>query len=411
MSALEVPEVDAGLDDRPERVDRLPAALQEQLRLLAQEAELLQLSNRERAIQTELLGIEERLRNRSVLLTDAQRDLLRSSIEYTQSLRAQAEVLEQIQGPQEELENRQEALNELLLRGAITAQQFALELNNINLAQAELNIAQGEGTFFDGFILGVENMLEAIRNFSSEAGMLFADFFEQSSQGFADAAANAIVFGENFEDAIGNAARRALADLLSGLIRLGLQMVINATLGNTLSTTATATAQAQGAALAAAYATPAALASLASFGANAVPAQAGIVSTVGISNALAIPGFADGGMVRGTGGPRSDSIPAMLSNGEFVVNARSTARFRPLLEQINSPRGFQDGGVATPTTGSNAGPNQDTPARNSEGNLTVMNVLDPSLLDNYVQAPQGSRTLLNFIQGNAPAIQQILRNN
>jgi len=46
--------------------------------------------------------------------------------------------------------------------------------------------------------------------------------------------------------------------------------------------------------------------------------------------------FAPGGPVFGPGTGNSDSIPAMLSNGEFVVNANATAKNRSLLEQINS---------------------------------------------------------------------------
>ncbi|KRB31712.1 hypothetical protein ASE05_01265 [Mesorhizobium sp. Root172] len=45
--------------------------------------------------------------------------------------------------------------------------------------------------------------------------------------------------------------------------------------------------------------------------------------------------LATGGHVRGPGTATSDSIPAMLSDGEFVVNARATARNRALLEAIN----------------------------------------------------------------------------
>ena len=46
--------------------------------------------------------------------------------------------------------------------------------------------------------------------------------------------------------------------------------------------------------------------------------------------------YADGGYVSGPGGPRSDSIPAYLSNGEFVVNAQATRQNMPILEAINS---------------------------------------------------------------------------
>ena len=57
-------------------------------------------------------------------------------------------------------------------------------------------------------------------------------------------------------------------------------------------------------------------------------------------------GFQDGGLVRGPGTGRSDSILARISNGEYVVNAAATRRYRPILEAINSGRipRFQDGG-------------------------------------------------------------------
>jgi hypothetical protein len=47
-------------------------------------------------------------------------------------------------------------------------------------------------------------------------------------------------------------------------------------------------------------------------------------------------GFADGGDVYGAGNGTSDSIPAWLSNGEFVVHSEATKNFRPLLKAINS---------------------------------------------------------------------------
>ncbi len=57
---------------------------------------------------------------------------------------------------------------------------------------------------------------------------------------------------------------------------------------------------------------------------------------------------AEGGLITGPGTGTSDSIPAMLSNGEYVINAASTRQFLPILEQINnSPRRFVDGGLVT----------------------------------------------------------------
>jgi hypothetical protein len=66
------------------------------------------------------------------------------------------------------------------------------------------------------------------------------------------------------------------------------------------------------------------------------------------------PAFATGGKVRGAGTGTSDSIPARLSNGEAVINARSTAMFEPILSQMNKAgggvdwyrgEGFSNGGI------------------------------------------------------------------
>lgn len=59
---------------------------------------------------------------------------------------------------------------------------------------------------------------------------------------------------------------------------------------------------------------------------------------------------ASGGLISGPGGPRSDSILAALSNGEYVINAAATKANLPLLEAINSGRlpRFANGGLVSP---------------------------------------------------------------
>ena len=50
---------------------------------------------------------------------------------------------------------------------------------------------------------------------------------------------------------------------------------------------------------------------------------------------LELPAFATGGYVSGPGTGTSDSIPALLSNGEFVVNAKATSKYGSVLEALN----------------------------------------------------------------------------
>lgn len=62
-------------------------------------------------------------------------------------------------------------------------------------------------------------------------------------------------------------------------------------------------------------------------------------------------GFAEGGHVNGPGTGTSDSILARLSDGEFVVNAKSTKQWLPVLEQINNNGkmpAFATGGLVGP---------------------------------------------------------------
>lgn len=77
--------------------------------------------------------------------------------------------------------------------------------------------------------------------------------------------------------------------------------------------------------------------------ANALPNGAEVEGVNGTSLIVA----ASGGHITGPGTGTSDSIPARLSNGEFVVNAAATSRHLDLLHAINDNRisAFADGGA------------------------------------------------------------------
>lgn len=75
------------------------------------------------------------------------------------------------------------------------------------------------------------------------------------------------------------------------------------------------------------------------FPANLAAIASGIAAVVSsilsATKAIGKAKFADGGLVEGAGTGTSDSIPAMLSNGESVITARGTRAFAPLLSSIN----------------------------------------------------------------------------
>lgn len=89
----------------------------------------------------------------------------------------------------------------------------------------------------------------------------------------------------------------------------------------------------------------------------------GLLSSAAIKTAFALSslkfagrlGFASGGYISGSGSSTSDSIPAMLSNGEYVINARAVSRVgAPLLDAINQGRSiryFSSGGLVSSSGG------------------------------------------------------------
>lgn len=68
----------------------------------------------------------------------------------------------------------------------------------------------------------------------------------------------------------------------------------------------------------------------------------------GLKYGGAVEGFAVGGRVSGPGGPREDKIPAMLSAGEYVIQASSVSKFgQGFFDMLNAGQlpGFASGGA------------------------------------------------------------------
>lgn len=84
----------------------------------------------------------------------------------------------------------------------------------------------------------------------------------------------------------------------------------------------------------------------------------GDVGSPGFAGGGVVQAFAAGGFVSGPGTATSDSIPAMLSDGEYVLNARTTRRLGvSRLDAINSgnAQGFADGGLVSRSGGGSGG--------------------------------------------------------
>ncbi len=122
-------------------------------------------------------------------------------------------------------------------------------------------------------------------------------------------------------------------------------------------------------------------------------------------------GFASGGYVTGPGTATSDSIPARLSAGEYVLRADAVRRVGvDFLHTLNgglfAPRwmgprlAFAEGGLVPAVS--------PTPAVSPSQSVRIVNVIDPALAADYLNSSAGERTILNIIARNAGGVKQVL---
>ncbi|MCO7055088.1 tape measure protein [Pseudomonas juntendi] len=185
----------------------------------------------------------------------------------------------------------------------------------------------------NGWTAAVQNFGNQARDIAGQTQSIFSNAFNTISTDITDA----IMSGQLSMSTLGDIASNVVREIIAGFVKMGVQMALNAALNATLGTAAAGQSMILAGTTATAWAPAAAMASLATLGANSVPAAAALTSTTALASSLAvIPGFATGGYVSGAGTGTSDSIMARLSDGEFVVNAAATKRNRALLEAINS---------------------------------------------------------------------------
>lgn len=269
-------------------------------------------------------------------LTDTQKQQVAEAVRENLELERKRNLLEEIRGPTEEYNLKVQALTELYSSGAITLGEYNAKF--AELREHWLNGLPEATTFVDGFTIQMEKMNLAAQKGMGGIGKEVAQIFGPGGtliSGIGDAIAQSIVFGKSFKDQIRQVAQSILSQLISSLVKVGLNMLMMGITGQTQMAAATAMGTAQAATLTAAYAPAAAMSSLATGGANAAGASTGIASVFSILASLAgslFQGFESGGY---TGAIGKKDIAGVVHGQEFVVNAKATARNRSLLEAIN----------------------------------------------------------------------------
>ena len=144
-------------------------------------------------------------------------------------------------------------------------------------------------------------------------------------------------------------------------------------------------------------------------------AVAAMVAMVAAVMALlgGIKKFAGGGLVSGPGSATSDSIPARLSAGEYVVRAAAVRQvgvaFLDSLNGLSAGPRFKGGELAFAAGG--LVPEVKVPPAQPQMNqaVRIVNAVDPGVTHDHLQSPAGEKVIVNIIGRNARAIRAALQ--
>jgi len=144
-------------------------------------------------------------------------------------------------------------------------------------------------------------------------------------------------------------------------------------------------------------------------------AVAAMVAMVAAVMALlgGIKKFAGGGFVSGPGSATSDSIPARLSAGEYVVRAAAVRQvgvaFLDSLNGLSAGPRFTGGELAFAAGG--LVPEVKVPPAQPQVSqaVRIVNAVDPGVTHDHLQSPAGEKVIVNIIGRNARAIRAALQ--
>ena len=166
----------------------------------------------------------------------------------------------------------------------VLAQENALALKNAADRQYEQQRIAAQWEILSQQSLGYNMLTSAVDAFSGNAS---------------NAITGLLTGTMSAQEAMRSLGNTILNSVINSIVQVGVEALKNYILGQTLGAASVATSVGLAATTASAWAPAAAMASLASFGANAGPAAAGISSTVGLASGLALAG------ARYNGGPVS----------------------------------------------------------------------------------------------------------
>jgi hypothetical protein len=178
----------------------------------------------------------------------------------------------------DQLRIKEDALTQAVNKGAMSQQAANSERLKDKLAQNDQQLSNGTGG--NPYKGAIADYAKDFTTLAKGIENTFKPVFKTLADGFADSIGKAVVYSKNLGSALKDVARSALSELISGMVKLGIQYVINLAMGTAAGAAATAQSTAQAGVLAAAWEPAAMAASIATMG------GADIAGLTGYSTAL-----------------------------------------------------------------------------------------------------------------------------
>lgn len=262
-----------------------------------------------------------------------------------------------------------DALDRELASGDLLQGEYDQRLTLLqNLLQAELSeynkyfdlIEAKQKDFTTSWNNVVQEYVDATSNVGEALAETLVGALDEVADSVAHATAELILFGKDPREAIAGLARHIATELLSALIRVGIQALITKTL-------------------------------LASIGGGAGGAG-GSAGLTGFSGGA----FASGGYV---GDDPRNRIAGVVHGQEFVVNADATRKNRDVLEAINDGTYATDA-VSVPRSGGGS--------MKPTINQRIINVPDKSYIKDYLMGDEGDEVFVNWVGRNGARLKQVV---
>lgn len=367
------------------KVTKVDKGFEKLIAALEQERKLLSLSNEERVIQEGLLSAEKDLKRD---LTDIESSLIESMLRENEALKLQNSLYDQIKGPINEYQQTLEGLDALLQKNIISQNEYNAALQQTSLAGSLQEVQSFLGT-------DEENELQLLSDRLIERQNLTNQFLEAELINATEHKSMMLQLEEKYNNDVKNIE----------LSRYKLQLSAGQQTFSALAQVTKGFAGEQSSAYRAMFAISKGFA----VAQSALAIQQGIAEAIKLGWPANIP-----------------AIAGVISQGAQIVSTI----------QGTQPQGFQNGGSfgvggsggtdsqlvqfrATPnetvsvrTPGQERLSNRNTdPQPQQQQALNVINVLDPAIVGEYLNSPDGERTLVNSIQSNQTQIRGVMGRN